>query len=45
MYILLRLLKDDAFEDNDALVDYAYELIELVGEQGMYYNLYFLPSC
>ncbi|KAL4793786.1 armadillo-type protein [Aspergillus venezuelensis] len=33
VYILLRLLKDDAFEDNDALIDYAYELIELVGEQ------------
>ncbi|KAL4939535.1 hypothetical protein BDV06DRAFT_198649 [Aspergillus oleicola] len=33
VYILLRLLKDDAFEDSDALIDYAYELIELVGEQ------------
>ncbi|KAL4787528.1 armadillo-type protein [Aspergillus varians] len=33
VYILLRLVKDDAFQGNDALVDYIYELIELVGEQ------------
>jgi hypothetical protein len=33
VYILLKLVKDDAFQGNDALIDYVYELIELVGEQ------------
>ncbi|KAL4932279.1 putative GTP binding protein [Aspergillus undulatus] len=33
VYILLRLLEDEAFQGNDALIDYAYELIELVGEK------------
>ncbi|CEL02424.1 hypothetical protein ASPCAL03594 [Aspergillus calidoustus] len=33
VYILLRLIKDDAFRDNDGLLEYVYELIELVGEQ------------
>ncbi|KAL4994803.1 armadillo-type protein [Aspergillus recurvatus] len=33
VYILLKLIKGDAFQGNDALIDYAYELIELVGEQ------------
>ncbi|KAL3441919.1 armadillo-type protein [Aspergillus insuetus] len=33
VYILLRLMKDDAFRDNDGLLEYVYELIELVGEQ------------
>ncbi|RAK75554.1 putative GTP binding protein [Aspergillus fijiensis CBS 313.89] len=32
-YILLRLLKDNAFAKHQALLDYVYELIELVGEQ------------
>ncbi|KAL4987153.1 armadillo-type protein [Aspergillus falconensis] len=33
VYILLKLVKDDAFQGNDALINYVYELIELVGEQ------------
>ncbi|KAL6229301.1 hypothetical protein BDW75DRAFT_225299 [Aspergillus navahoensis] len=33
VYILLKLVNDDAFQGNDALIDYVYELIELVGEQ------------
>ncbi|KAL4746251.1 hypothetical protein BDW72DRAFT_185333 [Aspergillus terricola var. indicus] len=33
VYILLKLVKDGAFQGNDALIDYVYELIELVGEQ------------
>ncbi|KAL3468764.1 armadillo-type protein [Aspergillus californicus] len=33
VYIILKLAKDGGFEDNDSLIDYAYELIELVGEQ------------
>ncbi|CBF79301.1 putative GTP binding protein [Aspergillus nidulans FGSC A4] len=33
VYILLTLVKDDAFQGNDALIDHVYELIELVGEQ------------
>ncbi|CAK41825.1 uncharacterized protein An14g00260 [Aspergillus niger] len=35
VYILLKLVKDGAFKDNDALLDYVFELVELVGEQGM----------
>jgi hypothetical protein len=38
VYILLRLIKDDAFRDNDGLLEYVYELIELVGEQGAPYT-------
>lgn len=41
MYILLKLLKDGTFQGNDALLGYAYELIELVGEQGMYTPIMF----
>ncbi|KAL4803914.1 armadillo-type protein [Aspergillus unguis] len=33
VYILLSLIKEDAFRENDALLEYAYELLELVGEQ------------
>ncbi|KAL2807629.1 armadillo-type protein [Aspergillus granulosus] len=33
VYGLLRLIKDGAFKDNDGLLEYVYELIELVGEQ------------
>ncbi|KAJ0422547.1 armadillo-type protein [Aspergillus carlsbadensis] len=33
VYILLRLIRDDAFRGNDGLLEYVYELIELVGEQ------------
>ncbi|PTU20209.1 hypothetical protein P175DRAFT_0439815 [Aspergillus ochraceoroseus IBT 24754] len=33
VYILLKLVEDDGFGDNEALLDYVYELIELVGEQ------------
>jgi hypothetical protein len=36
VYILLKLVKDNAFQGNDTLLDYVYELIELVGEQGIY---------
>lgn len=33
-YILLSLLKDGAMNENSALLSYAYDLIELVSEQG-----------
>ncbi|EAU37711.1 conserved hypothetical protein [Aspergillus terreus NIH2624] len=33
VYIILKLLKDGAFEDNDTLLTFAYELMELVAEQ------------
>ncbi|KAL4888546.1 armadillo-type protein [Aspergillus ambiguus] len=33
VYIILKLLKDGAFEDNDTLMTFAYELMELVAEQ------------
>ncbi|ODM21652.1 hypothetical protein SI65_02496 [Aspergillus cristatus] len=33
-YILSKLIKDGAFSDNEALLDYSYELIELAAEQG-----------
>ncbi|KAL4869336.1 hypothetical protein BDV12DRAFT_83560 [Aspergillus spectabilis] len=32
VYILLKLVEDNAFVGNDALLEYVYELIELVGE-------------
>ncbi|KAF7116556.1 hypothetical protein CNMCM5793_005037 [Aspergillus hiratsukae] len=33
VYILLRLIKDGVLEDNEALLDFSYELIELLTEQ------------
>ncbi|GFF56553.1 hypothetical protein IFM58399_10343 [Aspergillus lentulus] len=33
VYILLRLIKDGLLEDNEALLDFSYELIELLAEQ------------
>ncbi|PKX93259.1 putative GTP binding protein [Aspergillus novofumigatus IBT 16806] len=33
VYILLRLIKDGVLEDNEALLDFSYELIELLAEQ------------
>lgn len=33
-YILLSLLNDGAMEDNSALLSFAYDLVELVSEQG-----------
>ncbi|KAA8650050.1 putative GTP binding protein [Aspergillus tanneri] len=33
VYILLKLIKDDAFKANDALLNFAYELMELTMEQ------------
>lgn len=33
-FILLSLLKDGAMDDNSALLSFAYDLIELVSEQG-----------
>lgn len=33
VYILLRLIKDGALEDNEALLDFSYELIEMLAEQ------------
>ncbi|KAL4915168.1 armadillo-type protein [Aspergillus aurantiobrunneus] len=33
VYILLKLLKDDAFQESNGLLDYVYELIELAAEQ------------
>lgn len=38
-YILSKLIKDGAFSDNEALLDYSYELIELAAEQGMALSL------
>jgi hypothetical protein len=37
VYILLRLIKDGALEDNEALLDFSYELIEMLAEQGKVY--------
>ncbi|KAF4162871.1 hypothetical protein CNMCM6936_001456 [Aspergillus lentulus] len=37
VYILLRLIKDGLLEDNEALLDFSYELIELLAEQGKAY--------
>jgi hypothetical protein len=34
-YILLRLLKDGAMKENDALLSFSYDLVELASEQGM----------
>jgi hypothetical protein len=33
----LRLIKDGLLEDNEALLDFSYELIELLAEQGKAY--------
>lgn len=44
-YILSKLIKEGAFSDNEALLDYSYELIELAAEQGMALSLsvYYVP--
>lgn len=34
-YILLKLLRDGAIDENSALLGFAYDLIELASEQGM----------
>jgi len=34
-YILLSLLKDGAMKDNEALLSFSYDLVELASEQGM----------
>lgn len=34
-YILLKLIKDGEIEDNEALLNFSYDLIELASEQGM----------
>lgn len=34
-YIILRLLRDGAIADNEALLGFAYDLVELASEQGM----------
>jgi hypothetical protein len=34
-YIILSLLKDGKIPENDALLGFAYDLIELSSEQGM----------
>ena len=39
VYILLSLITKGVFEDNEALLDFVYELIELTGEQGMGFSL------
>jgi hypothetical protein len=36
-YILLKLIKDGEIEDNEALLNFSYDLIELASEQGMFY--------
>jgi len=43
-YILSKLIKDGVFSDNEALLDYSHELIELAAEQGTTLSLstYFL---
>lgn len=33
-YILLRLLKNGAMKENDALLSFSYDLVELASEQG-----------
>lgn len=33
-YVLLKLIKDGVLSENEALLDFAYELIELAAEQG-----------
>ncbi|KAE8326087.1 armadillo-type protein [Aspergillus sergii] len=33
VYILLKLLREDSFKDNESLLNFAYELIELTAEQ------------
>jgi hypothetical protein len=36
----LKLIKDGEIEDNEALLNFSYDLIELASEQGMlYFNL------
>ncbi|PYH97480.1 ubiquinone biosynthesis protein [Aspergillus ellipticus CBS 707.79] len=35
LYILLKLVKDGALNDHEGLLDYVFELIELIAEQGM----------
>lgn len=34
-YILLKLIKDGEIEDNEALLNFSYDLIELASEQGV----------
>lgn len=34
-YILLKLIKDGEIGDNEALLNFSYDLIELASEQGM----------
>lgn len=34
-YIILRLLRDGTIGDNEALLGFAYDLVELASEQGM----------
>ena len=36
-YILLKLIKDGEIEDNEALLNFSYDLIELASEQRMFY--------
>jgi hypothetical protein len=35
-YILLKLIKDGDIGDNEALLNFSYDLIELASEQGMF---------
>jgi hypothetical protein len=37
-YILLKLIKDGEIEDNEALLNFSYDLIELASEQGTIYS-------
>lgn len=34
-YILMKLIKDKALDGNEALLDFSYELIEIIAGQGM----------
>jgi hypothetical protein len=34
-YVLLKLLKDGAMDENEALLSFSYDLVELASEQGM----------
>lgn len=38
-YVLLKLIKDGILSENEALLDFAYELIELAAEQGTFRHI------
>ena len=44
VYVLLKLIKDGVLSENEALLDFAYELLELAAEQGMIFPLFLQES-